>query len=101
MITICATRDAEYAVCFDSMRVFKTHKISRIAESYPVKFRGSYFVNDKLPADVLLYLLPLYANFLQRAEQRKQAQELVRFLNYDLDDTAARNFNSFTGSRGE
>lgn len=100
MIHVYSTKHIEYTVCFDAMRVFKTHKINRITESDPIKFQDYQFYGN-LPQEVLFYLLPLYEKFLFDYDKRQEGKRLVQMMNYDLNDYAARNFNSFTGGKGE
>lgn len=100
MIHIHTIAEFEYAVCFDTMRVFKTHKIRRVAQVIPVKIDNYEFFGE-LPSEILFYLLPLYEKFLSSFDKRQKGRRLVQFLNYDLNDSAARNFNSFTGGKGE
>ena len=100
MMHVHTISEFEYAVCFDTMRVFKTHKIKRIAQIIPVEF-VDYQFRAELPTEVLFYLLPLYEKFLSSFDKREEGKRLAKFLNYDLNDLAARNFNSFTGGKGE
>lgn len=100
MIHVFSTKNIEYTVCFDTMRVFKTHKINRITESDPVVFENYQF-RGNLPQEVLFYLLPLYEKFLFDYDKRQEGRRFAQMMNYDLNDYAARNFNSFTGGKGE
>lgn len=100
MIHVYSTKNIEYTVCFDTMRVFKTHKINRITESDSIQFQNCQF-RGNVPQEVLFYLLPLYEKFLFDYDKRQEGKRLVQMMNYDLNDYAARNFNSFTGGKGE
>lgn len=100
MIHVHTISNFEYTVCFDTMRLFKTHKISRLTECSKISFNKNQFDGDA-PSEVLFFLLPLYQKFLDSYDKRQEGKRFVQMMNYDLNDYAARNFNSFTGGKGE
>lgn len=88
-----------YYVDFDKSILSVVNKVSRLAESVKIKFNAdniSFRPSKPVSSETLILCLPMYQQYLLNKDKRILAKDLWKSISHDLNDDAARDFNSFS-----
>jgi hypothetical protein len=107
---VYSTNNGDYYVSFEEKLARFTHKTSRLGFTCRIRFdqdRSQFSVVPKesgehrvFGPEFLSLCLPMYSQWIDSTQKREEGRQLARSLEHDINDLAARNFNSFTGAKG-